>query len=90
MDWNIAYAKSQFSELVEQAKSEPQIVCNRQKPVAVVLSFQEYKRLQNLDVLVHTAPKWSKFTDYSIRFLDDKKNSAIELPSRKDRSIDLL
>ncbi len=85
MDWKIANAKSQFSELISLAEKEPQIVCNRQNPVAVVLSYEEYNRLKGLDILIHRRPKWAKFTEYSIQLVDKKNLSEIELPSRSDR-----
>lgn len=86
MVWKIASAKSQFSELILQAEAEPQIVYNRKRPAAVVLSYAEYTRLQNLDVLVHRPPKWSAFTVFSEKLADEKGSISIELPSRKDRN----
>jgi prevent-host-death family protein len=85
MDWKIANAKSQFSELISLAVKEPQIVCNRQNPVAVVLSYEEYNRLKDLDVVLHRRPKWAKFAEYSIQLVDKKNLPEIELPSRSDR-----
>jgi prevent-host-death family protein len=85
MDWKISNAKSQFSELISLAVKEPQIVCNRQNPVAVVLSYEEYNRLKDLDVVLHRRPKWAKFAEYSIQLVDKKNLPEIELPSRSDR-----
>lgn len=41
MNWNIAQAKQHFSEVVKQASSEPQIIYNRNTPVAAVISAEE-------------------------------------------------
>ena len=85
MEWKIANAKSQFSELISQAEKEPQVVCNREKPVAVVLNFDEYNRLRDLDIIVHRLPKLAKFAEYSIQLVDKKSLPEIILPSRSDR-----
>jgi len=48
MSWNIASAKQQFSEIVRLAAREPQAICKRDKPVAVLISageFEDYQRL---------------------------------------------
>lgn len=43
MIWNIATAKQQFSEVVRLAAEEPQAIYNRDKPVAVLISAQDYE-----------------------------------------------
>ena len=47
MTWNIASAKQQFSEVVRLTAEEPQAIYNRDKPVAVLVSaedFEEFKQ----------------------------------------------
>ena len=90
MEWKIATAKSQFSELISQAEKEPQVVCNREKPVVVVLNFDEYNRLRDLEALVHRRPKLAKFAEYSIQLVDKKSLPEIILPSRSDRRDSLI
>ena len=49
MTWNIASAKQQFSEVVRLTAEEPQAIYNRDKPVAVMISveeFEEFKKWQ--------------------------------------------
>jgi prevent-host-death family protein len=41
MNWNIAQAKQHFSEVVKQAGTEPQIIYNRNTPVAAVITATE-------------------------------------------------
>ena len=41
MNWNIAEAKQHFSEVVKQAGTEPQIIYNRNTPVAAVITADE-------------------------------------------------
>jgi prevent-host-death family protein len=43
--WNIASAKAQLSRVVRQARRAPQVLESRGKPVAVVLSIEEYDRV---------------------------------------------
>lgn len=44
--WALQDAKSKFSAVVNQAcKGEPQIVTRRGTPVAVLLSFDDYKKI---------------------------------------------
>ncbi|MDR0274566.1 MAG: type II toxin-antitoxin system Phd/YefM family antitoxin [Burkholderiaceae bacterium] len=48
MSWNIASAKQQFSEIVRLAAHEPQAICKRDKPVAVLISAGEFEGYQRL------------------------------------------
>jgi len=41
MNWNIAQAKQRFSEVVKQAAKEPQIIYNRNTPVAALIAAEE-------------------------------------------------
>jgi prevent-host-death family protein len=46
MTWNIASAKQQFSEVVRLTAEEPQAIYNRDKPVAVIISAQDFEDFQ--------------------------------------------
>ena len=46
MIWNIANAKQQFSEVVRLTAEEPQAIFNRDKPVAVVVSADEFEEFR--------------------------------------------
>lgn len=46
MDWSAAEAKAKLSEVLEEAQKEPQKIRNRGKPVAVIVSIQEYEALR--------------------------------------------
>lgn len=41
MNWNIAQAKQHFSDVVKQAATEPQIIYNRNTPVAVMIAAED-------------------------------------------------
>ena len=49
MKWKIAEAKARFSELVAKGQNEPQVIMNRQRPVAVLMEFKTFEELQSLD-----------------------------------------
>ncbi|MEM7183068.1 MAG: type II toxin-antitoxin system prevent-host-death family antitoxin [Spirochaetota bacterium] len=85
MNWKVATAKSQFSELIQRAKEKPQVVFNRNTPSVVVLSYEEFHRLKDLDVLVHKVPKWASFVDFSVQLAASQGSMDLELPSRQDR-----
>ena len=41
MNWNIAQAKQHFSDVVKQAATEPQIIYNRNTPVAAMITAED-------------------------------------------------
>lgn len=48
MKWKIEQAKARFSEFVERAMQErPQSIIRRGKPLAVLVSIDEYRRLRS-------------------------------------------
>jgi prevent-host-death family protein len=49
--WSIQDAKNRFSEVVEAAQQEPQLVTKHGKPAVVVVAADEYKRLRRLERL---------------------------------------
>ena len=50
MTWQLQTAKQKFSELVDRALAEgPQVVTRRDRPVVVVVSVDEYRRLRDGD-----------------------------------------
>ena len=47
--WSVQDAKNRFSEVVEAARSVPQIVTEHGEPAVVVIDVVEYERLQHLE-----------------------------------------
>ena len=41
MDWNVAQAKQRLSEVIREAAHEPQLIYNRNQPVAAVIAVEE-------------------------------------------------
>ena len=46
MNWKIAQAKQQLSKVVRLAQKEPQILQNRDEPVAALVSAEEFARFR--------------------------------------------
>jgi prevent-host-death family protein len=46
MDWSIAQAKQQFSEVVRLAAAEPQAIYNRSTPVAMLVGADEFEQFK--------------------------------------------
>jgi prevent-host-death family protein len=79
--WSIATAKAEFSRLVSEARSEPQVIENRGRAVAVVVSSEEYQRLaQGQDATA----RWRAVFDLSAE-IREEGGAAISLPRRRPR-----
>lgn len=79
--WNIATAKAELSRLVAEARDAPQFIENRGRPVAVVLSTQEYERLAQGQEL---ARRWQSVLALSERIRADG-GVALAIPRRRSR-----
>jgi prevent-host-death family protein len=73
--WQLQEAKARFSELVERTlRNGAQIVTRRGKKVAVILPYDEYRRL--------TAPRRNL-----AQFLLESPLAGSELPIERDKSL---
>ena len=84
--WNIAVAKSGFSELINGAKEKPQIITRRNRPVAVVLDISEYEKL---DLKKTKAPGIRNLIE-ELRLIQKEEKIVIEIPERADRKVGIL
>jgi prevent-host-death family protein len=50
-NWSLQDAKNRFSEVVEAARRQPQMVTKHGKPAVVVVAADEYERLRKLQHL---------------------------------------
>jgi prevent-host-death family protein len=72
--WQMQHAKAKFAEVVKRATSEgPQLVTYRGADTAVVLSVEEYRRLNaarpSLAEFLLSGPKWD---DETIAVINDR------------------
>lgn len=67
--WNIARAKATFSKLLREAADAPQLIENRGREVAVVLSLDEYRRLSEHAERSNDDSRMREFLDASAGFV---------------------
>lgn len=84
MDWNIATAKQQFSEVVRLTVEEPQAIYNRDKPVAVMVSAQEFEEFRQWREQ-RRKPTMSELFAEIRQILAAEGDDGIELPPRTTR-----
>jgi prevent-host-death family protein len=84
MTWNIASAKQQFSEVVRLAACQPQAIYNRDRPVAVLISaeqFDDYQRLLSAQRQPTLAEQFAQIR----AILSAEGSDGIESPPRSNR-----
>lgn len=84
MTWNIANAKQQFSEVVRLTAQEPQAIYNRDKPVAVMVSPEEFERFKQWRAQ-QERPKMAELFDGIRAILAAEGEDGIELAPRTTR-----
>lgn len=80
--WNIAAAKAGLSRLVVDARARPQVIENRGRPVAVVLSTEEYERLARGQ---GATDRWRAVLDLSAE-IRDEGGTTLDIPARTRRA----
>lgn len=85
MTWNIASAKQQFSEVVRLTAQEPQAIYNRDKPVAVMVSPQEFEEFRRWKAEREKPDLVALFAELRAALIADGAEDGIELPPRTDR-----
>ncbi len=86
MNWNIAQAKQSFSDVVKKATEEPQVIFNRDRAVAVVISSEEFaafEQWRNAQAKPRTLA--DEFAEMRQLMLAEGYEDGLELPLRKDR-----
>lgn len=64
-NWSAAEAKANFSRLLREAQSQPQIIENRGSEVAVVVGMEEYLALRDAQSQSLPAARMAEFLRYS-------------------------
>lgn len=85
MDWNIATAKQQFSEVVRLTVREPQAIYNRDKPVAVMVSAEEFEEFRRWKAERERPNLLELFARMRAALIEEGFEDGIELPPRTDR-----
>lgn len=84
MTWSIANAKQQFSEVVRLTAEEPQAIYNRDKPVAVMVSADEYEEFKQWKA-ERQRPTLTQLFDEIRAILAAEGEDGIQIPPRTDR-----
>ena len=84
MTWSIASAKQRFSEVVRLTAEEPQAIYNRDKPVAVMVSADEYEEFKQWKA-ERQRPTLTQLFDEIRAILSAEGEDGIEIPPRTDR-----
>lgn len=85
MNWNIAQAKQHFSQVVKQAGNEPQLIYNRDTPVAAVIAAEELAEYQVWKQ--QQAPSRTLADEFAElrRIMQEEGRGGLEIPERRDR-----
>lgn len=84
MKWSVAEAKARLSELLNETPKAPQVIENRGREVAVVLSMDEYQRLQRYKAQTEPQVRMNEFLAFSAR-LREEGGAALALSPRVTR-----
>jgi prevent-host-death family protein len=79
--WQLQEAKARFSEVVKSAQWAPQTITVHGKEAAVIMSFENYKKLTDSKMSLYDALQSLPFRDVELNLERDK--------STKMRKIDL-
>jgi prevent-host-death family protein len=86
MPWNIAQAKQHFSEVVKQAAEEPQLIYNRNQPVAVVIDAKEFARFEEWKKAQEKPRTLAEdFAELRELLKEEGFEDGLEIPPRVDR-----
>ncbi|MGZ8219706.1 type II toxin-antitoxin system Phd/YefM family antitoxin [Methylomagnum sp.] len=86
MHWNIAQAKQRFSEVVKQAAAEPQLIYNRNQPVAALISAEDYAAFDAWRKTQAKPPTLAEdFDELRQLLLAEGFEDGLEIPARIDR-----
>lgn len=85
MTWNIASAKQQFSEVVRLTAEEPQAIYNRDKPVAVLVSADDFAVFQRWRAERDRPALAEQFARLRTALVAEGFEGGIEVPPRTSR-----
>ena len=83
MHWNVAQAKQHLSEMVRAAAEEPQLIYNRDRLVAAVVSADTWEQFSAWQRERQKRSVGAAFS--SLREILREEDYTLELPERSDR-----
>jgi prevent-host-death family protein len=90
MNWNVAQAKQRLSEVIREAAHEPQLIVNRNRPVAAVIAVEElaaYRAWKAEKAAQQAAPQtlFDAFAELRQLMINAGFEDGLEIPSRTTR-----
>lgn len=87
MNWNIAQAKQRFSEVVKQAGEAPQLIYNRNTPVAAVIAAEELAAYQiwKESTQARSSHAAEDFAQLRELLAESGDSDGLDIPGRQDR-----
>lgn len=86
MNWNVAQAKQHLSEVIRAAANEPQVIYNRNQPVAAVIAAEElaeYRTWKASQAKPQTLAE--SFAELRQLLIDEGYEDGLEIPPRTTR-----
>ncbi len=83
MVWKIAEAKKKFSEMIHSVHDGPQVICNRDAVVAVVIDPDQYEEYKTLRESRERESIGGAFEE--LRDICEEESYVIAVPERKNR-----
>lgn len=83
MRWKIADAKQRFSEVVRAASREPQLILNRDRPVAALVDARTFAEFEGWREAAGRASLADAFRE--LRRVCSEERYGLRLASRRDR-----
>jgi prevent-host-death family protein len=83
MKWKIAGAKINFSELIRRSEKEPQLIYNRNRMVAAIVSTEEYEEYKSMKELKSQQTLGAMFNEFSS--ICAEESYSFETPPRVNR-----
>jgi prevent-host-death family protein len=86
MNWNIAQAKQRFSDVIKKAAEEPQVIFNRDRPVAAVIGVEEFAAFEKWrKIQANPRTLADEFAELRQLMRAEGYEDGFELPPRQDR-----
>ena len=82
--WKISEAKAKLTALLTSCIKEPQIICNREQPVAAVINIKLFEELMQIKKR-ERRPSIADLLE-ELASIREIETAEIEIPDRKDRS----
>lgn len=82
MQWTIGQARQRFAEVLREAAGEPQIITNRERPVAAVVDGETFRQFQEW----RTRQQSSIYDCFrELRRICEEEDAELTIPDRSTR-----